>query len=66
MDMSVEFRAEREDMLDTPEGGPLRVIHRARLYGIALVDRPAYSASELVEARRRLDGLRQRSRGIQR
>ena len=40
--MSVEFRTEREDMLDTP----------------------AYSASELVEACRRIDGLRQRSRGI--
>lgn len=45
--LSVEFVADRE----TFEGNDLRIIEKATLYAVAVVDEPAYSRSE-VEARR--------------
>ena len=41
--LSVEFVADRE----TFEGQDLRIIEKARLYAVAVVDEPAYSQSEL-------------------
>ena len=47
--LSLEFVATRESMV-----GPTRVIASARLVGIAVVDKPAYSASK-VAARAEVD-----------
>lgn len=52
--LSIEFRAERERM-----AGNVRIIERARLTGIALVDRPAYPESG-VQARHAAPGAPRR------
>ena len=55
--LSVEFRATSEHM----EAGPVRVIERARLGAVGVVDKPAYPESS-VEARARRKGKARKRR----
>jgi len=50
--LSVELRVEADEWTRDATGGHLRTIQKALLSGIGLVDKPAYTASEL-EARAR-------------
>jgi len=48
--LSVEMQVDRDEWTQQQGSLPLRIIHRARLVGLALVDTPAYPASTLARA----------------